>query len=32
MEQKLLKRQRVGYVKVKKIIRHHEGASFWIEK
>ena len=28
----LLKRQRVGYVKVKKIIRHHEGVSFWIEK
>ena len=28
----LLKRQRVGYVKVKKIVRHHEGASFWIEK
>ena len=28
----LLKRQRVGYVKVKKIVRHHEGASLWIEK
>lgn len=28
----LLKRQRGGYAKVKKIIRHHQGAQYWIEK
>jgi hypothetical protein len=28
----LLKRQRVGYVKVKRIVRHHEGAQVWMEK
>lgn len=28
----LLKRQRNGYVKVKKIVRHHEGAMLWLEK
>lgn len=28
----LLQRQRVGYVKVKKIVRHHQGAQFWVEK
>lgn len=28
----LLKRQRVGYVKVKRIVRHHEGAMAWLEK
>ena len=28
----LLKRQRNGYVKVKKIVRHHEGVALWLEK
>lgn len=28
----LLKRQRVGYVTVKKIVRHHEGSNYWITK
>lgn len=28
----LLQRQRVGYVKVKKIVRHHRGAQVWITK
>lgn len=28
----LLKRQRDGYVKVKRIVRHHEGAQVWLEK
>jgi hypothetical protein len=27
----LLKRQRIGYVKVKKIVRHHKDAQAWIE-
>lgn len=28
----LLKRQRAGYVSIKKIARHHEGAMHWIIK
>lgn len=28
----LLKRQRGGYVTVKKIVRHHEGAQHWVTK
>ena len=28
----LLQRQSCGYVKVKKIVRHHEGAQAWLEK
>ena len=28
----LLNRQRGGYVTVKKIVRHHEGAGLWITK
>ena len=28
----LLQRQRGGYVKVKKIVRHHDGAALWITK
>lgn len=28
----LLKRQRNGYATIKKIVRHHEGASYWMTK
>lgn len=28
----LLSRQRGGYVTVKKVVRHHEGAGLWITK
>lgn len=28
----LLKRTRAGYVRVKKIVRHHEGAQLWLAK